>query len=70
MAPRVEVQAAASRGPMWRRESQPLGTKLKPKSFSFWRLQTSYTTPYYYSKYKIWAIETKLVNNPLKHNDL
>ena len=53
MAPRVEVQAAASRGPMWRRESQPLGTKLKPKSFSFWRLQTSYTTPYYYSKYKI-----------------
>ena len=30
LAPRVEVQAAASRGPMWRRELKPLGTKLKP----------------------------------------
>ena len=38
MAPRVKVQATASRGPMWRRKSKPLGTKflslghLRPKS--------------------------------------
>ena len=31
----VEVQGAASRGPMWRRESKPLGTKLKPKFIEF-----------------------------------
>ena len=38
MAPRVKVQATASRGPMWCRKSKPLGTKilslghLRPKS--------------------------------------
>ena len=30
----VKVQAAASQGPMWRRELKPLGTKLKP-NFGF-----------------------------------
>ena len=34
--PRVEFQGAASRGPMWRRrESNPLGTKLKPNFLEF-----------------------------------
>ena len=28
-------RGTASRGPMWRRESKPLGTKLKPKFFEF-----------------------------------
>ena len=42
MAPRVEVrallvevQADAIRGPMWRRKSKPLGTKLKPNFGAF-----------------------------------
>ena len=33
MALLFEVQAAASEGPMWRRTSKPLGTKLKPHFF-------------------------------------
>ena len=31
----VEVQGAASRGPLWRCESRSLGTKLKPKNCEF-----------------------------------
>ena len=58
-------------GPMWRRKSKPLGTKLKPIFCSLGRLQTlptkiSYTTLHYYSKYEISTIDKCLVNNPFK----
>ena len=32
--------------------------------------ETSFTTPHYYSKYEVWAIEIFLWQDPFKFNDL
>ena len=51
------------------------GTTLRPKFSSlggFWALlsptKASYTTPHYYPKYEVWAIEIRLWDDPFKNN--
>ena len=69
MAPRVEVPCAASRGPLWRRESRSLGTKWKPKNFEFLAfIDPSGQNQLYHTPLlsKIWDLNDrkKIVNNP------
>ena len=67
----AEVQAAASRGPMWHRESKPLGTNFETKIFKFWWfLGPSDQNELYHTPLlsKIWDLNDrqKIVNNPFK----
>ena len=55
-----------SQGPIAPRVETP-GDKIETQNFWVWgvyRLRPK--SPHYYPKYKIWAIEKKLVNNPFK----
>ena len=68
---KVQSSGAASRGPLWRRESRSLGTKWKPKNVEFWPfIDPSGQNQLYHTPLlsKIWDLNNgkKLVNNPFK----
>ena len=67
----LETPGAVPRNPRSAAPRNPWGQILRPKFSSFGDFQapptkTSYTTPHYYPKYEIWAIENFLVEDPFK----
>ena len=65
----LETPGAVPRNPRSAAPRNPWGQILRPKFSSFGDFQapptkTSYTTPHYYPKYEIWAIENFLVEDP------